>query len=95
MVAFMIAPLAAETILDEGPVTSKPSADWMKLIVAAESSNACFMALPMTSFLLGNTFWLPSFFQFVVPIVEQLSKGGWGCLMIQQSTVTVYLIICF
>ena len=50
MVACMIVPLVAETILDEGPVTSKPSADWTKLLVAAESNNACFMASLMTSF---------------------------------------------
>ena len=50
MVACMIAPLAAETILDEGPVTSKPSADWIKLLVAAESNNGCLMASSMTSF---------------------------------------------
>ena len=50
MGACMIAPLAAETILDEGPVTSKPSADWIKLLVAAESNNACFMESAMTSF---------------------------------------------
>ena len=51
MVACMIPPLVAETILDEGPVTSRPSADWKKLLVAAESNQDCFMELSMTSFL--------------------------------------------
>ena len=51
MVALMIAPLAAETILDEGPVISKPSADWIKFLIADESNSACFMASSMTSFL--------------------------------------------
>ena len=45
MVARMIWPLAVETVLDEGPVSSNPSADWMKLLVAPESNMASLMAL--------------------------------------------------
>jgi hypothetical protein len=28
--------------------------------------------------------------QFFVPILEQISKGGGGCLMIQRSNVLLY-----
>jgi hypothetical protein len=44
MVAFMTCPLAVETVLDDGPVSSSPSADWMKLLVAPESNIASFIA---------------------------------------------------
>jgi hypothetical protein len=44
MVAFMTCPLAVETVLDDGPVSSSPFADWMKLLVAPESNIASFMA---------------------------------------------------
>ena len=45
MVARMSWPLAVETVLDEGPMSSNPSADWMKLLVAPESNMASLMAL--------------------------------------------------
>ncbi len=47
MVARMIWPLAVETVLDEGPVSSNPSADWMKLLVAPKSNMASLMASSM------------------------------------------------
>ena len=53
MVAHMIWPLAVETVLDEGPVCSNPSADWKKLLAAPKSNMAsvmarfCVMALSM------------------------------------------------
>ena len=45
MVARMSWPLAVETVLDEGPVSSNPSDDWMKLLVAPESNMASLMTL--------------------------------------------------
>jgi hypothetical protein len=44
MVAFMMCQLAVETVLDDEPVSSSPSADWMKLLVAPKSNIASFMA---------------------------------------------------
>ncbi len=38
-------PLAVETNFDDGPVSSSPSADWIKLLVAPESNIASLMAL--------------------------------------------------
>ena len=45
MVARMSWPLAVETVLDEGPMSSNPSADWMKVLVAPESNMASLMVL--------------------------------------------------
>jgi hypothetical protein len=39
----MMWPLAVVTDFDEGPVTSNPSADWTKLLVAPESNIASWM----------------------------------------------------
>ena len=57
MVACMISPLAMETILDEGPVSSNPSADGIKLLVAPEFKIACFMVLLITSFSARRSFF--------------------------------------
>ncbi len=47
LVAFMMWPLAVETALGDGPVSSNPSADWTKLLVAPESNIASSMALTL------------------------------------------------
>ena len=46
-VAFMMWPLAVETDFDDGPVSSSPSADWTKLLVAPKSNIASSMALTL------------------------------------------------
>jgi hypothetical protein len=64
MVARMSWSLAVEIVLDEGPVSSNPSADWMKLLVAPKSNMASLMALSKAERSL-----LRSYFQSAVPNV--------------------------
>ena len=46
-VAFMMWLLAVETDFDDGPVSSNPSEDWIKLLFAPESNIAVAMALTL------------------------------------------------
>ena len=81
MVAFMMCPLAVETDLEDGPVSSNPSADWTKCLVAPKSNIASSMAL--TSCMASSVFY--SFFcRAIMPNVEKLSKGDGGRQLTQQ-----------